>query len=91
MVKHRTLDWLSWLYGLFAGVIGGAATSIVTITGGQMVGAATFTPRQIITVGVVSALVNAAMFLKQSPLPKIVEVDDGEPEPAARTRRRSQG
>lgn len=76
MVKHKKLDWQSWLYGLFAGIIGGAATSIVTIAGGQMVGAATFTPRQLITVGVISAIINAAMFLKQSPLPKVIEVDE---------------
>jgi len=41
-----------------------------------MVGAATFTPRQILTVGITSAIVNAAMYLKQSPLPKVMEVDE---------------
>jgi hypothetical protein len=76
MVKHRILDWRPWAYGLFSGCIGGAATSVVTIGGGQMAGAATFTPRQLITIAVVSAIVNAAMFLKQSPLPKVIEVDE---------------
>ncbi len=76
MVKHKKLDWQSWLYGLGGGVIGGAATSIVTLVGGQVVGAAAFTPRQLVTVGVISAIVNAALYLKQSPLPKVVEIDE---------------
>lgn len=77
MTKHRVLDWQSWVYALCAAVIGGAATSVVSIVGGQMVGAATFTPRQLLTIAAVSAIVNAAMYLKQSPLPKVIEVDDG--------------
>jgi hypothetical protein len=78
MVKRRTLDWMSWLYGLVAGVITGAATAVVSMAGGQVVGAATFTPRQLLTVAGVSAIVNAALYLKQSPLPKVVEVDEPE-------------
>ena len=76
MVKHRILEWRPWIYGLLSGIIGGAATSVVSIAGGQAIGAATFTPRQLLAVAVVSAVVNAAMFLKQSPLPKVIEVDE---------------
>ena len=76
MVKHRVLDWQAWLYSLAAAIIGGGATSIVTVAGGQVLGAASFTPRQLVTVAAVSAIVNAAMYLKQSPLPKVIEVDE---------------
>ena len=76
MVKHRSLEWRSWLYALVAAAIGGGATAVVSIAGGQAIGAATFTPRQLLAVAVVSAVVNVAMFLKQSPLPKVIEVDE---------------
>lgn len=76
MTKIKRLDWKGWLYSFGAGVIGGVATSVLTITGGQVIGAATFTPRQLGTIAVVSLVVNAAMFLKQSPLPKVIEVDE---------------
>lgn len=76
MGKIKKLDWASWVYGLMAGIIGGAATAVVSIAGGQAVGAADFTPRQLITVAGVSAIVNAALYLKQSPLPRVVEVEE---------------
>ena len=58
------------------GTIGGVATSIISIGGGQVIGAATFTHRQLGTVAVVSAVVSAAMFLQRSPLPAVIEVDE---------------
>lgn len=75
-MKRKILDWQSWLYGLVAGAIGGGATAIVSIAGGQVIGAADFTPRQLLTIAGVSAIVNAALYLKQSPLPKLIEREE---------------
>lgn len=76
MVRRKRLDWRSWAYSGLAGIIGGVATSIVSVAGGQVIGAVPFTPRQLATVAIVSVLINAAMFLKQSPLPPVIEVDE---------------
>lgn len=76
MTKHRILEWKSWLYGLFAGVIGGGATALSGMTAGAVFGAADFTPRQVASIFIGGAIASASMYLKQSPLPKVVEVDE---------------
>lgn len=74
-MKKRKLDWLGWLYGLVAGAIGGGATAVSAIPVGQIFGAADFTPRQLGAVFLGAAVVATAMYLKQSPLPKVIIED----------------
>ena len=62
-------NWQQWLRGLFSAIIGGAANSVTVM----IVEPSTFNFEEGIgklgTVALVSAIVAAAMFLKQSPLP----------------------
>lgn len=64
------MNWKTWLQGLISAIISGAATSITMI----IVDPQTFNFQEGIakvgTVALVSGLVSAANFLKQSPLPK---------------------
>jgi hypothetical protein len=69
----KRLDWKMWLYGVIAAAIGGGAAALTTIPAGQIFGAADFTPRQLASVFLGSAIASAALYLKQSPLPKIEE------------------
>lgn len=71
------LDWSNWLYGLFAGFIGGGATAVVSgFVNSAMdpkdyaVGSQKFF-LNIGMVFLVSGIINAAMFLKQQPLPSV--------------------
>ena len=63
------MDWKTWLHSLIAAAIGGAATAISTM----IVAPDQFNLQdgwqKLLTVAVVSALVNVAAFLKQSPIP----------------------
>lgn len=63
------LNWLLWLKGLIAAVLGGIGNSITLI----IVDPVTFNLgegiRNIYTVAITSAILSAAMYLKQSPLP----------------------
>lgn len=63
------MDWRTWLKGLLSAIIGGAANSITVMV---------IDPNQfnfadglskLATVAGVSAIVSAAMYLKESPLP----------------------
>jgi hypothetical protein len=82
MVKRRVLDWKPWLYGLAAAGIGGAASGI---TGGGIV--YVIDPRQfniwtaafwqlVAALLVLNGGFSMWLYLKQSPLPKIVEIDE---------------
>jgi hypothetical protein len=77
MVKHKVLDWKSWLYGLGAGAIGGGSAVISAIPIAQIIGAAAFTPRQMLSMFIGATVIAGAAYLKQSPLPPVIEVDDG--------------
>lgn len=78
MVKRRRLDWQTWLYGLVAGAIGGGATAVSAIPAGQLFGAAEFTLRQLGAVFLGASVVSVALYLKQRPLPSVVEFDEPE-------------
>lgn len=73
------LDWENWLYGLFAGGIGGGATAI---TGGIAAGAidshfSLFSASSFKLMGLMFAMSfikDAALYLSQSPLPKVKTV-----------------
>lgn len=76
MVKKRILQWRKWLYGLIGGAIGGGATVISALPVGAIIGAADYTPRQLVGMFVSGAIVSAALYLKQSPVPEVIEVDE---------------
>jgi hypothetical protein len=67
--EERIMTWQVWLKGLAGAVIGGAANSIVLM----IVDPLTFNLAEglpkLETVAIVSAIISAAMYLKQSPLP----------------------
>jgi len=63
------MNWQLWLKGLISAVIGGAANSIVLmIADPQTFNLAEGLPK-LKMVAIVSAIVSAAMYLKQSPIP----------------------
>lgn len=63
-------NWKPWLKGLAAAGIGGAANSLVVMIADP----ASFNPtthgKKLVFVAVISAVVSAALYLKQSPLPE---------------------
>ena len=63
------MNWTKWVKGLVSAVIGGAANAITV----SVVDPQAFNLQEgaskLLTVAVVSAIVAAAMYLKQSPLP----------------------
>lgn len=63
------MDWQLWLKGLIAAVIGGAANAVTVM----IVDPAAFNfsdgGHKLLTFAGVSALISAALYLKQSPLP----------------------
>lgn len=62
------MNWKPWLHGLGAAVIGGAASTITVM----IIDPTTFNVHQlgkVAAVAGVSAILNAAAYLKQSPLP----------------------
>lgn len=69
-MKNRLNDYRLWIKGLAAAAIGGAANSVSVI----IVDPVTFNLQEgsekVLTVAAVSAIVSAAMYLKQSPLPE---------------------
>jgi len=75
------LDWRNWLYGLFSGMIGGAATAgssqlALAVSKGLGIEVDVLHWKQLGMVMLVSGLVSAFAFLKQSPLPP-KETDQG--------------
>lgn len=77
MPKITDLNWFGWLYGLLAGFIGGGAGAIaagvaVTIIDPQNLGPTTSKFWTLILVVFLSnGVLNAAAYLKQSPLPAV--------------------
>ena len=61
---------MTWLKGLLAAIIGGAANSVVLMIADPMTFNLQTGLNKLITVAIVSAIVSAAMYLKESPLPK---------------------
>ena len=66
------LDWRHWIYGLTAAVIGSAANTIAATLGAGAIGDP-LNMGQIWTIAITSAILGAAMYLKQSPLPAVIE------------------
>jgi len=60
---------LKWLKGLAAATIGGAANAVVLLIADPQAFNFTDGLQRLITVTVVSGIVSAAAYLKQSPLP----------------------
>ena len=63
------MDWNKWLKGLISAVIGGAANSITVMIVDPIAFNLDEGATKLGTVALVSAIVAAAMYLKQSPLP----------------------
>lgn len=61
--------WQTWLKGLFSAIIGGAANSVTVMIVSPMEFNLTEGIGKVGAVAVVSAIVSAALYLKQSPLP----------------------
>jgi hypothetical protein len=65
----------TWVYGLFSALIGGAATAVSMIVVDPMTYNLHDGWRKLIEVALVSGIMSAAFYLKQSPLPK--DEDEG--------------
>lgn len=81
-VRDYVLDWRNWLRGLFGAIVGGVASSITVI----IVAPDTFNFDdgfgKLCKVALISAIYNAALFLKSKPLPdeKDTDSDSGTPD-----------
>ena len=78
----KKLDLLGWLYGLFHAAIGGGASAVVAGLSAGMIA-----PKELSFGGLgslklmgmcflISAAINGFMYLKDSPVPKIVGVEE---------------
>jgi glycerol-3-phosphate acyltransferase PlsY len=78
MAGFGKLDWENWMYGVFAGFIGGGATAVTSGVTLNMVDPKDFnvyTSKFYVMVAAIFAangLMSMFMFLKQNPLPPIV-------------------
>lgn len=76
----QQLDWSNWLYGLFAGMIGGGATAVTGALAASAIDSNDFgfgTSRSVKLMAamfLMSALKDTCLYLKQNPLPKIITV-----------------
>jgi hypothetical protein len=76
-LKH--LDFWGWIYGLLSAVIGGGASSVTAAIAASIIkpqdfalaGAASI--KLMLSVFAINALISLFLYLKQSPLPKIVD------------------
>lgn len=74
------LDWESWLYGLFAGMIGGGSTAVTGALAASAIDSRDFgfgTARSMKLMGamfLMSAGKDMFLYLKQNPLPKVITV-----------------
>ena len=59
-----------WLKGLLAAIVGGIANTITLMTADPLTFNLTDGSRKLLTVALTSAIVSAAMYLKQSPIPE---------------------
>jgi hypothetical protein len=77
--KLRSLDFWGWFYGLLSAVIGGGASSVTAAIAASVIkpqdfafaGADSF--KLMGSVFLVNAVISMFLYLKQSPLPKVVE------------------
>lgn len=60
-----------WLWDLFNAFLSGIATGLLSIVGGEAVGAVDFTPRQLLVVSIVGGVVSAANYVRNRRLPAI--------------------
>ena len=63
------MKWQQWLKGLLSAIIGGAANAVTVMIVDPMAFNLNEGSSKLITVALVSAIVSAAMYLKQSPIP----------------------
>ena len=63
------MDWNKWIKGLVSAVIGGGANAITVAIVDPIAFNLQEGASKLLTVALVSAIVAAAMYLKQSPLP----------------------
>lgn len=82
MASFVRLDWNNWIYGLFAGFIGGGAGAVVSGVTASMLAPdklALGGSRFFALIGIVFLVhgaISTAMFLQQNPLPKQLTVTD---------------
>jgi hypothetical protein len=72
----NNMDWGNWLYGLFAGAIGGGASAVTVALSASAIDPhfAVGTPNSLKLMGLtfaISAAKDAFLYLKQNPLPKL--------------------
>jgi len=65
------MNWKTWLHGLASAVIGGVATSLTLVIVDPLVFNFDDGGVRLLKVTVASGIVNAAFYLKQSPLPSV--------------------
>lgn len=76
----QQLDWSNWLYGLFAGMIGGGSTAVTGALAASAIDSHDFglgTARSfklMAAMFAMSAAKDMFLYLKQNPLPKVVTV-----------------
>jgi hypothetical protein len=63
------MNWQVWLKGLVSAVVGGAANAVILMVADPLTFNLAEGLPKLEMVAIVSALVSAAMYLKQSPLP----------------------
>lgn len=63
------MNWKLWLKGLISAIIGAFCNSIVLMIADPQTFNLSTGANKVLTVAIVSAIVAAAMYLKQSPLP----------------------
>lgn len=81
-IKH--LDFRGWVYGLFHAAIGGGASSVTAAIAASFIkpqdfalaGADSF--KLMASVFLINAVISMFMYLKQSPLPAIVDETKGQ-------------
>jgi len=69
------MDWTKWVKGLVSAIIGGAANAITVAIVDPIAFNLQEGASKLLTVALVSAIVAAAMYLKQSPLPPASTTD----------------
>ena len=79
MNEHAHFNWGEWLYGLFAAVIGGGANAVVGGVTLNLVDPSHFNAgnadlyKAVSTLFAANATMSFFLYLKQAPLPKLIE------------------
>ena len=88
-MKRKMRDWQTWLLTLWAGVVGGFASSgtvWISMLGVEKMGVTDMPQinmKAFFVMAAVGAVSHAFMYLKQSPIPPEIEYDDGVPPPGS--------